>query len=57
MISLVFMTIIYFGLITPYGVAMRLMGRDQLRLKKEMKESNWILRYKNSPQTDFTKQY
>ena len=57
MISLVFMTIIYFGLVTPYGVAMRLMGRDQLRLKKGMKKSHWIVRYQNSPQTDFTKQY
>ena len=56
-ISLFFMAIIFFGLITPYAFAMRLMGRDQLRLKKEMKNSHWILRDQNSPKIDFTKQY
>jgi hypothetical protein len=56
-ISPIFMAIIFFGLITPYGIAMRLIGRDQLSLKRVTKKSHWIIRNQKSPQTDFTKQY
>ena len=36
--------IIFFGLVTPYGVVMRMFGRDELRLKFTRKSSHWISR-------------
>jgi hypothetical protein len=56
-ISLIAMSIIYFALITPYAVVMRMTGRDMLRLQRVHKKSYWITRSQKIPQTDFTKQY
>ena len=49
--------IIFFGLITPYGLIMRLFRRDELRLHKRTIETNWISRSQDKSQTDFTKQF
>ena len=56
-IRLIAMTIIYFVLITPYAVAMRMTGHDSLRLQRVRRKSYWINRSQNMPQTDFTKQF
>ena len=56
-VSPIVLGIIYFGLFTPYGVLMRLMGRDELRLKQSKKYSLWILRSNSSPQTNFKQQF
>ncbi|MDB9872194.1 SxtJ family membrane protein [Alphaproteobacteria bacterium] len=56
-VSPIIMGIIFFGLITPYAIIMRIMGRDELRLKKTNNESYWILRSQNLPQTDFKRQF
>lgn len=50
------MGILFFGLITPYAIMMRIMGRDVLHLKKSNK-SHWIPRSASLPQTDFKKQF
>jgi hypothetical protein len=49
--------IIFFGLFTPYGVVMRILGRDELRLKLVKTKSNWILRSTTSSQTNFKQQF
>ena len=49
--------IIFFGIFTPYAIIMKLMKRDELRLKPIKKDSYWIIRSKTLPQTDFKKQF
>ena len=56
-ISPIVLGIIFFGLFTPYSLVMRMMGRDELRLRKTNKKSYWIIRSKSSPQTDFKQQF
>ena len=56
-ISPIVLGIIFFGLFTPYSLVMRLMGRDELRLRKTNKKSYWIIRSKSSPQTNFKQQF
>ena len=56
-ISPIVIAIIFFGLITPYGILMRLFGRDELRLKRIKKESYWILRSQSFLKTDFKQQF
>jgi hypothetical protein len=55
-INPIVMAFIFFGLITPFSIIMRMMGRDELRLKKTI-ESHWTPRSQNLPPTDFTKQF
>ena len=52
----IIMAIIFFALITPYSIIMRLMGRDELCLKKTSK-CNWKFRTEKSSKTDFKKQF
>ena len=56
-ISPIVMAVIFFGLITPYGIVMRIMGRDELRLKRTKSVRLWIPRSQSSPQTDFKHQF
>lgn len=49
--------IIFFGLVTPYAVVMRILGRDELHLLKKITKTNWKNRSQNMPQTDFTQQF
>ena len=57
MISPLVMAITYFGLITPYSIFIRIIGRDELRLKLIKNRSKWRLRTTNVVKTDFTKQF
>ena len=56
-VSPIVMAVIFFGLITPFGIVTRIMGRDELRLGRKKKESYWILCSQNFPQTDFKQQF
>lgn len=40
-VSRIVLTLIYFGLFTPVAFFFRLRGRDELRLKKETRETYW----------------
>ena len=46
-ISPIVMAIIFFGIVTPTGLLMRLMGKDLLKLKFSKNSSYWIKRKKN----------
>ena len=56
-ISPIILGIIFFGLLTPYGLIMSMFGRDELRLKKNKSKSYWIDRNEDSPQTNFKQQF
>ncbi len=56
-ISPIILGIIFFGLFTPYGIVMRLLGRDELSLKIQKNKSNWILRSKSTEQINFKQQF
>jgi|TARA_B110000914_G_C15436162_1_gene433872 hypothetical protein len=56
-ISPIVLGIIFFGLFTPYGIVMRIVGRDELRLKRLKNKSHWILRSNDSQQTNFKRQF
>ena len=43
-VSPILLGIIFFGLITPIAIIMRLSGRDELKLKLTQKSSHWISR-------------
>ena len=43
---------IFFFLLTPYSIIGRLMGRDELRLKKKPVNSYWVIRIPNGPASD-----
>lgn len=55
--SPIILGIIFFILFTPYGIFMRMIGRDILRLKRNKDTSYWIIRSKNASLNDFKKQY
>ena len=40
-VSPIVLGIIFFGLVTPYGVVMRMFGRDELRLNFKNKKTHW----------------
>jgi magnesium-transporting ATPase (P-type) len=56
-VSPIVLGIIFFGLFSPYGIIMRIMKRDELRLRKIDNESYWLYRSSRSQKTDFEKQY
>ena len=56
-INPIILGIIFFGIFTPYSIIMKIIGRDELRLKRIHNNSYWIIRRKSSPQTDFKKQF
>jgi hypothetical protein len=56
-VSPIVMGIIFFGLITPYGIIMRISGRDELRLKQQKSKTYWTSRPNADRQTDWTRQY
>ena len=56
-INPIVMAFIFFGLITPYSIVMRIIGRDELRLRKTTNKSYWIFREHNSSQIDFKRQF
>jgi len=56
-ISPIVLGLIFFVLITPYGLIMRLFGRDELRLKVNRHVSHWKPRDQAAPVTDFKQQF
>jgi len=56
-VSPIVLGIIFFGLVTPYGVVMRMFGRDELRLKFTKKSSHWISRSESIKSDSFKKQF
>ena len=56
-ISPIVLAIIFFAVITPYSLVMRLFGRDELRLKLGKREGHWKSREQTKSQTNFTKQF
>ncbi len=49
-VSPIIIGVIFFALITPIAVVMRFMGRDELRLKREYRESHWKQRSPTGPE-------
>ncbi len=56
-ISPIVLGLIFFGLFTPYGLLMRLFGRDELRIRINNMKTYWKNRSDDMPQTDFTQQF
>ena len=56
-INPIIMGLIFFGLITPYGIFMRITGRDELRLRNNLYKSHWVIRSQSLPQTNFKQQF
>ncbi len=48
-ISPIILGIIFFLLITPTAIGMRLAGRDELRIRKRLLKSYWIIRIPPGP--------
>ena len=51
-VSPIVLGVIFFGLFTPISLAMRLFGRDELRLRFKQKSSHWIPRGSTNTQTE-----
>jgi hypothetical protein len=51
------MGILFFLFITPIAFVIRLLGRDELKLKSSTVKSYWIERSHNNLSTDFTRQF
>ncbi len=56
-VSPIVLGVIFFGIFTPYGFVMRIMGRDEMNLKIFLKKSYWVIRSNNSKQTNFKNQF
>ena len=56
-ISPIVLGIIFFGLVTPYALVMKMVGRDELRLKIKKNQKHWKDRSQSMPQVDFTQQF
>lgn len=55
--SRVLLTVIYYGLITPLGLARRLFGGDPLQLKKPAKASYWLPVSGGSAESGYERQF
>ena len=53
-VSPVVMGLIFFGIFTPIAIIMKIIGRDELRLKYKNQSTHWIKR-KTSNQSEFFK--
>jgi len=56
-VSPIVLGIIFFGLVTPIAMLMRLSGRDELRLNFTNKASHWISRSEPIKSESFKRQY
>ena len=56
-VSPIVLGVIFFGLITPIAITMRLSGRDELRLKSYQKASHWIKRSEPIKSESFKQQF
>ena len=57
LISPIILGIIFFGLFTPISIFIRLIGRDELRLKLNNKTSHWIHRNEPIKSESFKQQF
>ena len=55
--SPIILGVIFFGLFTPISIILRAFGRDELRLKLDKQQSNWIPIKENDKNIDFEKQF
>jgi len=56
-VSPILMGIIFFGIFTPIAMIMRLLGRDELRLRFKKKKTHWINRITLTEIDSFKKQF
>ena len=56
-VSPIVLGIIFFGLFTPIAMLMRIIGRDELKLKLSQRESNWITRSEAIESESFKQQF
>ena len=49
--------VIFFVLITPYALVMRIYGRDELSLRLKKNNTHWKTRLQIMPQTNFKQQF
>jgi len=56
-VSPILMGIIFFGIFTPIAMIMRLLGRDELRLRLKKKKTHWINRITLTEIDSFKKQF
>ena len=56
-INPIILGIIFFLIITPYALIIKLIGRDELKIKKSNLNSHWIYRKNNNFSEKFNKQY
>ena len=56
-ISPIILGMIFFCLVTPMALIMRLFGRDELNLNPQNKNSLWIDREEDLPNDSFTQQF
>ena len=56
-VSPILMGIIFFGIFTPTAMIMRLLGRDELRLRFKKKKTHWINRITLTEIDSFKKQF
>ena len=56
-VSPIVLGIIFFGLFTPIAILMRLIGRDELKLKPSHIASHWILRSESIKVESFKHQF
>jgi hypothetical protein len=56
-ISILLMGLIYYGFITPLGLAFRLAGRDSLALRRPAVDSYWIPKLQPTSVTRYLRQY
>ena len=57
LINPIILAFIFFIIFSPYGLLLRLFGRDQLRLRKINDKTNWKLRPKTTLKIDFKEQF
>ena len=57
MVSPIVLGVIFFGLVTPIAMLMRLCGRDELRLKPTEKATHWISRCEPIKSESFKNQF
>ena len=55
--KIIVLGIIFFGIFTPVAFIIRLVGRDELRLKFKRKKSHWIPRDNSKTSKNFKKQF
>lgn len=56
-ISRALIALLFYGMITPMGIVMRIVGRDKLTLKRSTRRSYWVDVPPRDPQADYERQF